>query len=674
MVERPRARGQKAFKAAFAGYSLDAFDLIILTLTLAAIGSTFDVGKGATGALATVTLSASAVGGILGGVLSDRIGRARTLMLTVGVYSLFTFLSGLASSYEMLLVFRVFQGIGFGGEWAVGAILVAELIRPEARGKALGVIQSAWAVGWALAVVAYTIVFSLVSDEQGWRILMMLGILPALLILYVRRNVEDPEVFSETKEKEKRGDREAVEANATETPLKQIFRSDLAKTTVFASILATGIQGGYYAMFTWIPTYLKEERSLSVVGSAGYLFVVIAGAFLGYLSAGFVHDRLGRRKSFTLFAALAGVSLVAYFLVPERLEHDAADHRLPARLLRLGLLLGLRLLPVRALPDAGARDRRGLLLQRRPRVRRAVPGHHRLPRGGHRPRRRRRVRRLRLRARDRRAALPARDPRQGARPGRVTALSDALAGARVYDLEQPRYAGAPVWPAHEPGVLLKLHRRHEAGLGEARTSASALLVMAEHSGTHIDAFCHQAENLELHGGVEVDAQVQTPEGFTQLGHRHDRAAARARGAARLRRRRPRDRRGATSSARPRASRSTRGRRDPRPHRHGRAVGGPGGVPGRRRDRRERVALVRRAASRWRSAPTTSRGTCRASDDPELGTLPGHLLLLVRAGIYIIEALNLEALARDGVREFAFVCLPLKLRGGTGSPVRPIALV
>ena len=299
-------KGQKAFKAAFAGYSLDAFDLIILTLTLSAIGSTFGVGKGATGALATVTLSASAIGGILGGVLSDRIGRARTLMLTVGVYSVFTFLSGLASSYEMLLVFRVFQGIGFGGEWAVGAILVAELIRPEARGKALGVIQSAWAVGWALAVIAYTIVFSLVSDEQGWRILMMLGILPALLILYVRRNVEDPEVFSETKRKEERD----------ELPLKTIFRSDLVKTTVFASILATGIQGGYYAMFTWIPTYLKEERSLSVVGSAGYLFVVIAGAFLGYLSAGFVHDRLGRRKTFTLFAALAGVSLVAYFLVP----------------------------------------------------------------------------------------------------------------------------------------------------------------------------------------------------------------------------------------------------------------------------------------------------------------------------------------------------------------------
>src|SRR3954468_18951831 len=310
-------KGQKAFKAAFAGYSLDAFDLIILTLTLSAIGTTFGVGKGATGALATVTLSASAVGGILGGVLSDRIGRARTLMLTVGVYSVFTFLSGLASSYAMLMVFRVFQGIGFGGEWAVGAILVAELIRPEARGKALGIIQSSWAVGWALAVIAYTIVFSLVADEQAWRVLMWIGILPALLILYVRRNVEDAEVFSETKRKEEQRDPEAVQANATEIPLRQIFRTDLLKTTVFASILATGIQGGYYAMFTWIPTYLKEERSLSVVGTSGYLAIVIAGAFLGYLSAGYVHDRLGRKKTFALYSSLAGISLVAYFLVPE---------------------------------------------------------------------------------------------------------------------------------------------------------------------------------------------------------------------------------------------------------------------------------------------------------------------------------------------------------------------
>src|SRR5215210_377199 len=184
-------KGRRAFRAAYAGYMLDAFDLIVLTLSLTAIGVTFDVGTGAAGALSTVTLSASAVGGILGGLLADRIGRARTLMLSVGVYSLFTFLSGLASSYEMLMVLRVFQGIGFGAEWGVGAVLVAELVRPESRGRALGVIQSAWAVGWALAVVAYLITFELFAETSAWRVLMCLGILPAFLILYIRRRVED---------------------------------------------------------------------------------------------------------------------------------------------------------------------------------------------------------------------------------------------------------------------------------------------------------------------------------------------------------------------------------------------------------------------------------------------------------------------------------------------------
>ena len=238
-------------------------------------------------------------------------------MLTVGVYSLFTFLSGIASSYEMLLVFRVFQGIGFGGEWAVGAILVAELIKPEARGKALGVIQSAWAVGWALAVVAYTIVFSLVSDEQGWRILMMLGILPALLILYVRQErrrpgglLRDEEEGEGGRPRGRRGesDRDAAEADL---PLRPREDDDLRLGPRHRH------PGRLLRDVHLDPDFLKEERDLTVVGSAGYLFVVIAGAFLGYLSAGFVHDRLGRRKTFTLFASLAGISLVAYFLVPE---------------------------------------------------------------------------------------------------------------------------------------------------------------------------------------------------------------------------------------------------------------------------------------------------------------------------------------------------------------------
>src|SRR3954452_7633843 len=295
--------GRRAFRAAYAGYMLDAFDLIVLTLSLSAIGATFNVGTGATGALSTVTLSASAIGGILGGGLADRIGRARTLMLSVAVYSLFTLLSGLATSYAMLMTFRVFEGIGFGAEWGVGAVLVAELVRPESRGRALGIIQSAWAVGWALAVLAYLAAFELFDETVAWRVLMCLGALPALLILYVRSRGRDPQVYEEA-------------PRDGEVPLKQIFHGDLLKTTIFASLLATGIQGGYYAMFTWIPTFLKKERDMTVVGTSGYLFVVIAGAFAGYLCAGWVHDRIGRKRAFTLFSVMAGAALVLYFAVP----------------------------------------------------------------------------------------------------------------------------------------------------------------------------------------------------------------------------------------------------------------------------------------------------------------------------------------------------------------------
>src|ERR1700750_1887187 len=171
-------KGRRAFRAAFAGYMLDAFDLIVLTLSLSAIGATFNVGTGATGALSTVTLSASAIGGVIGGVLADRVGRARMLMVSVAVYSLFTLLSGLATSYAMLMTFRVFEGIGFGAEWGVVAVLVAELVRPESRGRALGIIQSAWATGWALAVVAYLIAFQVFDEQVAWRVLMCLGTLP----------------------------------------------------------------------------------------------------------------------------------------------------------------------------------------------------------------------------------------------------------------------------------------------------------------------------------------------------------------------------------------------------------------------------------------------------------------------------------------------------------------
>jgi MFS family permease len=309
-------RAVHAFWASAIGWALDAFDYQVFSFTLTAIAATFALSQAQAGLIATSTLVVSAFGGVLAGVLADQIGRVRTLMVTVAVYSLFTFLSGVSQSYEQLLVFRSIQGLGFGGEWAAGAILVAEIANPAQRGRVLGAIQSSWAVGWGLAAIAYTIVFSVTSPELGWRILFWIGIVPSLLILYVRSFVKEPEVFVETQRARQARTQEAVAAGATANPLVQIFRADLLPTTVAASVLAVGAQGGYYAIFTWLPTFLKTERQLSVVGTGGYTAVVIVGSFLGYLASGYINDWLGRRATFALYAVCSAVLVVAYTRIP----------------------------------------------------------------------------------------------------------------------------------------------------------------------------------------------------------------------------------------------------------------------------------------------------------------------------------------------------------------------
>ena len=311
-----QGNARPAFWAGFMGWALDGFDFMVLPLALSAIAATFAVSQGAAGLIVTVSLIVSAFGGILAGYLADKIGRVNTLMITIGLYSVGTFLSGLSPSYELLLVFRAIQGLGFGGEWAAGAILVSEMSHPDQRGRVLGMIQSAWAIGWGGAVIAYTIVFSLVGPELGWRVLFWLGILPALLVLYIRRKVSEPEVYVETRRAQDAQTQEAVERGATSNSLVQIFRSDLLGTTAAASLLSIGAQGGYYSIFTWLPSYLETERNLNVVGTGSYLASVIIGSFLGYVLSGYLHDLLGRKLTFALYALLSALAIFLYTKIP----------------------------------------------------------------------------------------------------------------------------------------------------------------------------------------------------------------------------------------------------------------------------------------------------------------------------------------------------------------------
>ncbi|EOD68700.1 MFS transporter [Amycolatopsis vancoresmycina] len=299
-------RGRRAFAGAFGGYGLDSFDYQTLPLGLAAITAYFGISSGEAGLLGTTTLVVSAVGGVGAGMLADRIGRVRTLQITIAMYTIFTVLCGFAPNFETLLVFRALQGLGFGGEWAAGAALVAEYSQAKYRGRTVAFVQSAWAVGWGLSVIVYTVVFSVASDDVAWRIMFWTGIIPALLVLWVRKSVQDAPRAEER-----------LKAERPKGTLGKIFKADLLRTTFFAALLATGVQGGYYTISTWLPSYLKKTRELTVIGTGGYLAFLITGAFVGYVCGGYLTDLLGRKKTFLTFALLSAALIVAYTQIPK---------------------------------------------------------------------------------------------------------------------------------------------------------------------------------------------------------------------------------------------------------------------------------------------------------------------------------------------------------------------
>lgn len=295
---------RRTFTAAFGGWALDAFDFMVFTFVIATVSALFHIDKGQAGMLATITLLFSAVGGWLAGILADRFGRVRVLQATILWFSVCTMLIGFAQNYEQILVLRALQGLGFGGEWAVGSVLMGEMVRTEYRGRAVGTVQSGWAVGWGMAAVLYTAAFTWLPEEYAWRALFWVGIIPAILVLYIRRHVPEPEMFQRTQKKEA--------ASLHRTSAWAIFSPGLLKTTLLTSLLCTGVQGGYYAVTTWLPTFLKTERHLSVIGTGGYLLVIIVGSFLGYIVGAYLTDRLGRRANLLIFAVLSGVTVYAY--------------------------------------------------------------------------------------------------------------------------------------------------------------------------------------------------------------------------------------------------------------------------------------------------------------------------------------------------------------------------
>src|SRR5450432_767868 len=254
---------RRTFWACATGWTLDGMDFMIYPLVIGTIITMWKVDAGTAGLAGTVTLLASAIGGWLGGYLADRIGRVKTLQFTILWFSFFSLVCAFVQNFDQLLIARALLGLGFGGEWAAGAVLMGEAIRPQYRGRAVGSVQSGWAVGWGLAVLSQAILFSYLPAEVAWRWMFAIGALPALLVFFLRRYVEEPEIAAATLARQT--------ASGERPGIAEIFARPMLKTTVLASLAVTGCQGGYYAITFWVPRFLTNERKLSIVGSTGYL-------------------------------------------------------------------------------------------------------------------------------------------------------------------------------------------------------------------------------------------------------------------------------------------------------------------------------------------------------------------------------------------------------------------
>ncbi|OZI19372.1 MFS transporter [Bordetella genomosp. 9] len=300
---------RKGFYGAFLGHAVDVFDFMIYSFLISTLLAQWNMSKAEAGAIVTYTLVSSLVGAILAGVLADRYGRVRVLRWTIVVFAFACFLCGLSQNPQQLMIFRIIQGLGFGGESSLCMVLVTEMIRnPAHRGKYSGFTASSYSFGWGAAALAYAAMYALMPPEYAWRACFFLGILPALVVIYLRRNLVEPEIFIAA--------RSAAGKELRKPDPLRVVKSPLLIKTVLCSLLSGGMLGGYYAIATWLPTYLKMERGLSVFGTSSYLVVMILGSFLGYVAGAYATDRFGRRATYVLFAVGAMAMALIYMLIP----------------------------------------------------------------------------------------------------------------------------------------------------------------------------------------------------------------------------------------------------------------------------------------------------------------------------------------------------------------------
>jgi MFS family permease len=313
----PDAR--RALVAASLGWMLDAMDVMIYALVLNDVRREFGIDDRTSGILLALPLATSALGGVIFGWIADRIGRTRALVASILWYSICTALCGLSQTVGQLALFRALLGFGFGGEWAIGAALVAETWPAEHRGKALGLMQSSWAVGYAGAAL----VTAIVLPRWGWRGVFFAGILPALATVWIRRSVTEPAIWREAR----------ATGAAGRAGLGVLFRGELGRITWIVAAMNAATMFAWWGLFTWIPSYLGRAGTeggagLSILRTSTWIILMQLGMWFGYVTFGFVADAIGRKRTYVAYLLAAAVLVPIY-----------GSTREPAVLLALGPLV-----------------------------------------------------------------------------------------------------------------------------------------------------------------------------------------------------------------------------------------------------------------------------------------------------------------------------------------------
>ncbi|HWN83775.1 MAG TPA: MFS transporter [Vicinamibacterales bacterium] len=311
--------------AAKLGWMLDAMDFMLYTMAIGQLRTYFQFGDDVAGMLGTVTLVMSGVGGAIFGYVADRFGRTRALMATILIFSVSSLGAATSQSVLQLLFWRAVLGIGMGGEWASGAVLVSETWPAHLRNKAISIMQSGWALGYMLASISAAIILGAPSlGEDAWRWLFVLGVAPAFLTLWIRRYVREPASWA-------RKPHTATGRN----PYAVIFGPGLLRRSLLIIALGSAVQFANWGLFFWLPTFLARPvaqggAGMGIVGSLPWIIPVQLGAYFGYLTFGFIADRIGRRQAFVLYTVAAAVLVPIYGQMA----------RSPLILLALGPLIG----------------------------------------------------------------------------------------------------------------------------------------------------------------------------------------------------------------------------------------------------------------------------------------------------------------------------------------------